>query len=148
MRRTIEILCIKGPHVVTFTDNHLTKEGEENSLRSMTRRVLSKRITLEDGSTVPTHVVKAVGKWKLGPKEVEPERDEFDELLERQTVSTDDARGKRWHELRRKNIEKSDDHRREAEAQLERARGGDVAKAITEMTRSIAGRTSKGVANG
>jgi hypothetical protein len=140
VRRKLEILSIKDANVVEFTDNHLTKEGEENSLRAMCRRMLGKRIE-HKGQRLPVFIVKSVSPWALSPKEVAPEPDEFDEILERQSLPDDDMR-KKWFAVRDENIAKSKARQDEATAQIEKQLGGEVAKSIQQMVKSVASQTT------
>jgi hypothetical protein len=145
VKRIIKLKSIKDPHVVEFVDAGVTKEGEPTSQRQALTRYLQKRIAV-DGKQMPVFLVEHVGEWKMAPGEVLPTGDEF--------VSYDEDTIRRehpehmlaaWRKARDGFIAKSVEARRAAEVQMEQQMGGEVAKSIQAMVKSVASST-KGAA--
>lgn len=145
VKRKISLKSIKDPHVVEFVDGGVTKEGEPTSQRQALTRYLQKRIAV-DGKQMPVFLVEHVGEWKLAPGEVLPTGDEFvafdEDVIKREHPEHMLAS---WQKARDGFIAKSVEVRRQAEAQMEAQMGGEVAKSIQAMVKSVASQT-KGAA--
>jgi hypothetical protein len=144
VKRTITIKSIKDTHLVEFIDGGVTKEGEDTSQRQALMRYLQKRVTV-DGKPMPVFLVEKVGPWRLAPGEVLPSSDEFqafdEDVLKREhpehlMVS--------WAKARESFVAKSVEARRQAEHQMEQQMGGEVAKSIQAMVKSVAAQTKGG----
>ncbi len=153
MKRTIKLKCIKDPHIVEFVDGGVTKEGEPTSQRQALARVMSKRVPVViDGkeTQLPVFLVEHVGEWTLRPGESVPASDDalaFEaDVIQREHPEHMLAR---WAKARDNFIAKSIEARRQAEVQMEQQMGGEVAKSIQAMVKSVASSTStKAVARG
>lgn len=145
MKRTIRLKSIKDPHIVEFIDGGVTKEGDPTSQRQALTRYLQKRIAV-DGKQMPVFLVEHVGAWRLAPGEVLPTGDEFTSYDE-DTVRREHPEHMlaAWAKARDVFIGKSIEARRQAEAQMEQQMGGEVAKSIQAMVKSVANQT-KGAA--
>lgn len=146
MKRTIKLKCIKDPHIVEFVDGGITKEGEASSQRQALQRVLSKRVpVVVDGkeTQLPVFLVESVGDWRFAPGEVAPTGDEA-QAFEEDVVRREHPEHMlaKWTKARDGFIAKSIETRRLAEAQLEQQMGGEVAKSIQAMVKSVASSTS------
>ncbi len=146
MKRIIKLRCIKDPHIVEFVDGGVTKEGEPTSQRQALARVLSKRIpVVVDGkeSQLPVFLIEHVGDWRFAPNESAPSSDDalaFEaDVIQREHPEHMLAK---WAKARDGFIAKSIEARRQAEVQLEQQMGGEVAKSIQAMVKSVASSTS------
>ena len=141
MKRIIKMKCIKDSHIVEFVDGGVTKEGDPTSQRQALTRYLQKRIAV-DGKQMPVFLVEHVGEWRLAPGEVLPTGDEFtsyDEDTIRREHPEHMLAG--WAKTRDGFIAKSIEARRQAEVQMEQQMGGEVAKSIQAMVKSVANQT-------
>ena len=141
MKRIIKMKCIKDSHIVEFVDGGVTKEGDPTSQRQALTRYLQKRIAV-DGKQMPVFLVEHVGEWRLAPGEVLPTGDEFssyDEDTIRREHPEHMLAG--WAKARDAFISKSIEARRQAEVQMEQQMGGEVAKSIQAMVKSVASQT-------
>lgn len=153
MKRTIKLKSIKDSHTVEFVDGGVTKEGEATSQRQALDRVLRKRVdVVVDGKQhkLPVFLIESVGQWRLAPGEAPPASDEA-MAFEQDVINREhpDHMLATWHKAREQFVAKSIEARRQAEAQLEKQLGGDVAKGIQSMVEALAKQTQgKAVARG
>jgi hypothetical protein len=144
VKRTIRLKSIKDPHIVEFVDGGVTKEGEPTSQRQALTRYLQKRIAV-DGKQMPVFLVDHVGEWKMAPGEQLPTGDEFASYDE-DTIRREHPEHMlaAWAKARDGFIAKSVEAKRQAEAQMEQQMGGEVAKSIQAMVKSVASQTKGG----
>ena len=150
MKRTIKLKCIKDPHIVEFVDGGVTKEGEPTSQRQALARVMSKRVpVVVDGkeTQLPVFLVEHVGDWRFAPGEVAPASDDalaFEaDVIQREHP---DHMLAKWSKARDGFLAKSIEARRQAEVQMEQQMGGEVARSIQAMVKSVASSSTKAVA--
>jgi hypothetical protein len=145
VKRKIRLKSIKDPHIVEFVDGGVTKEGEPTSQRQALTRYLQKRVAV-DGKQMPVFLVEGIGEWKLAPGEVLPTGDDFvafdEDVIKREHPEHMLAA---WNKARDGFIAKSVEAKRAAEVQMEQQMGGEVAKSIQAMVKSVAAST-KGAA--
>lgn len=151
MKRTIKLKSIKDSHTVEFTDGGTTKEGEATSQRQALDRVLRKRVdVVVDGKPykLPIFLIESVGSWRFAPGEAPPASDEAlafeQDVIQREHP---DHMLSTWNKARDQFLAKSVEARRQAEAQMEKQLGGDVAKGIQSMVEALA-KQQKAVARG
>jgi hypothetical protein len=142
VKRTIRLKSIKDSHTVDFADGGITKDGEPTSQRQALARVMSKRVpVVVDGkeTQLPVFLIEHVGEWRFAFGEVAPASDEalaFEaDVIQREHPEHLLAR---WHKARDGFLAKSIEARRQAEAQMEQQMGGEVAKSIQAMVKSVA----------
>lgn len=152
MKRTIKLKSIKDSHSVEFVDGGVTKEGEPTSQRQALDRVLRKRVdVVVDGKPhkLPIFLIESVGSWRFAPGEAPPASDEA-MAFEQDVIQREHPEHMltTWNKAREQFIGKSIEARRQAEAQLEKQLGGDVAKGIQSMVEALAKQQTKAVARG
>lgn len=147
MKRTVNILSINDAHSFALTDGGVDKEGAPTSSRQNVLRALAKRIDV-NGRMMPVFRVESVGGWldaRNAP--LKPTMDQLaihidtDDRLENAKLD-DSGKSREWLAERAKRVEKSAERRRYAEGEVERARSGDIAQAITQMVRAVDTKTA------
>jgi hypothetical protein len=150
VKRTIKLKCIKDPHIVEFVDGGITKEGEASSQRQALQRVLAKRVgVVVDGkeTQLPIFLIESVGDWRFAPNEAPPAGDEA-QAFEEDVIRREHPEHMlaKWAKAREQFISKAIETRRLAEHQYEQQMGGEVAKSIQAMVKSVASSANKAVA--